>query len=295
MPELPAEALAYYADGHEQERLLQCSGVVEFARTQEILRRHLAPPPARVLDVGGGAGIHAAWLAADGYEVHLVDPVPLHVEQAAAAARRQPDHPFMASLGDARRLEASDASVDGVLLLGPLYHLTNRQDRIRALAEAGRVLRPAGYVFAAAISRFASLLDSLRGGFIDDPAFKVILEQDLKDGQHRNPSRRPEWFTTAFFHDPDELAREVADAGLILSELLGIEGPGWLLPDLEERWADPPRRQSILYAAQVVGREPRMVAISAHLLAVATRAPAPPPAGATRQAAGRIAPKPRAG
>lgn len=51
-------------------------GRLEYLRTQELLRRTLMSPPARILDVGGGAGVHPQWLAADGYEVHLVDPVP---------------------------------------------------------------------------------------------------------------------------------------------------------------------------------------------------------------------------
>jgi SAM-dependent methyltransferase len=58
-------------------------------------------------------------------------------------------------VSDARDLDLGDASVDAVLLLGPLYHLRRRADRVRALSEARRVVRPGGPVFAAAISRWA--------------------------------------------------------------------------------------------------------------------------------------------
>ena len=64
----------------------------EYARSVELLDRLLRRPPARLLDVGGGPGTYAAPLARRGYRVHLVDPVPLHVEQArqtAAPARRR--------------------------------------------------------------------------------------------------------------------------------------------------------------------------------------------------------------
>ncbi|MFI9597462.1 class I SAM-dependent methyltransferase [Nonomuraea sp. NPDC052265] len=77
------EVLAYYAQGLEHDRLREGRGRLEFWRTQDVLRRTLPPPPARVLDVGGGTGVHAEWLLADGYEVELLDPVPLHVERAA--------------------------------------------------------------------------------------------------------------------------------------------------------------------------------------------------------------------
>ncbi|MEU7741187.1 class I SAM-dependent methyltransferase [Nonomuraea sp. NPDC049158] len=122
-------------------------GRLEYLRTQELLRRTLMPPPARILDVGGGTGVHAQWLAADGYEVQLVDPVHTHVEAAAALPG------VSAEVGDARHLSAQDQSADVVLLLGPIYHLTGPADRAQALAEAQRVLRLGGLVLAAVISR----------------------------------------------------------------------------------------------------------------------------------------------
>jgi SAM-dependent methyltransferase len=198
--------------------------------------------------------------------VHLVDPVPLHVEQARAAANG-----YTVALGDARSLYEPDASADAVLLLGPLYHLTERADRLRALAEAGRVLRPTGHLFVAAISRFASLLDGLRENRLDDPAFVQIVERDLREGQHRNPAARPGWFTTAYLHHPDDLVREIHDAGLILADLLAVEGPGWILPEFEARWRDDRRRQELLAALARVEQEPSMLGVSAHVLAVARR------------------------
>jgi len=144
----PAEDwIAHYEATDERDRLTAApGGRLEFIRTQELLARFLPPPPAVILDVGGAAGIHAAPLATNGYEIHLIDPVPLHVEQASAV-------PGLASatIGDARNLDRPDASVDAVLLLGPLYHLTERADRVAALAEARRVLRLGGVVAAAII------------------------------------------------------------------------------------------------------------------------------------------------
>ena len=265
-PRLPPEILSHYGEGVEQPRLLGGTSRLEFARTQLILSRFLPRPPARILDIGGGPGAYAWWLTDQGYMVHLVDAVPLHVEQARAAANG-----YTVALGDARSLHEPDASADAVLLLGPLYHLTERADRLRALAEAGRVLRPGGHLFVAAISRFASLLDGLRAYRLDDSAFMRIVERDLREGQHRNPENKPEWFTTAYLHHPDELVREVRDAGLILADLLAVEGPGWLLPEFDARWRDDGRRQELLEAIGRIEREPSMLGVSAHFLAVARR------------------------
>jgi SAM-dependent methyltransferase len=263
---------AHYDLGVEQMRLVPDGEPnLELARTLELLERFLPAPPASILDVGGGPGVYASLLARRGYRVHLLDVVELHVEQARAAAAEHPDAPFTAALGDARRLDEPDDSRDVVLLLGPLYHLTEREDRLQALHEARRVLRPGGLVAAAAISRFASLLDGLRHGFLADPDFAGIVERDVRDGQHRNPAGtgRPDWFTTAFFHHPDELVQEVEDAGLALEGVYGVEGPGWLF---DGWWSEPARRGAVLRAARLVEQEPALRAISAHLVVVGRKA-----------------------
>ena len=86
---LDPEIEAYYARGGEPERLEHGYFPLERARTQEIVLRHLAPPPGVVLDVGGAAGAYALWLSARGYAVHLVDPVPLHVDEARRASAHE--------------------------------------------------------------------------------------------------------------------------------------------------------------------------------------------------------------
>jgi SAM-dependent methyltransferase len=260
-PDLDPAMLRYYGRGREQARLRSCR--LELIRTQELLRRFLPPPPAAILDVGGGAGAHALPLQEAGYRVALVDQVALHVQQALEAGVEH------ASVGDARALAAADASQDAVLLLGPLYHLTERSDRIAALTEARRVLRPDGRVFAAAISRFASTYDGLHAGFLADREFEAIVEHDLATGVHRNPDDRPHWFTTGYFHRPEELAAEVGEAGLSLEALLAIEGPGSTMADPSAWLDDPDRSEVLLRAIRRVEAEPALLGASSHLLAVA--------------------------
>jgi len=272
MVEPPPEVREHYeSEIVEADRLARGSGRLEFLRTQEIVRRHLPASPLAVLDVGGGTGVHAEWLAADGHTVHLVDPMPRHVEQARRLAG--PNRHITAEVGDARCLPINADSVDTVLLLGPLYHLTSREDRVRALSEARRVVRPGGVVFVAAISRFASLIDGLSRGFLFDPRFRAIVEQDLQDGQHRNPDRTPHWFTTAYFHHPSELPDEAVAAGLECVEVVGVEGiAGWFGPAFD-RWDDPTDQEAILFAARAIEAEPSLLGASTHLMMVARRRP----------------------
>jgi SAM-dependent methyltransferase len=263
----------YYDRAPEEARLEQGPFQLEEARTRELIQRFAPPPPGTVVDVGGAAGAYALWLAEAGYAVHLLDPVLRLVAEAQrrSAAAAQP----LAScrVGDARALEMPGDTADVVLLLGPLYHLTDPGDRARSLHEAARVLKPGGWLFAAAISRWASALDGLARDLLQDPRFAKIVEQDLRDGQHRNPTDRLDYFTTAYFHRPEELADEVLAAGLALNGVYGLEGPGWILSDVAERMADAHRRAALLRVARMLETEPAVLGSSAHLLAVAQRRP----------------------
>jgi SAM-dependent methyltransferase len=260
------DVVAHYSLGVETDRLAGGSSRIEFARTKELLERFLPEPAARIVDVGGGPGWYDSWLAGGGHDVHLIDPVPLHVEQAAQRAAEGPR--FSVDLGDARDLLEGDDSADVVLLLGPLYHLPERADRLTALAEARRVVRAGGLVLIATISRFASLLDGMRSGDLDDPDLRSMSDRELASGHHINTTGRPEYFTTAYFHRPSEIAGEVLEAGLVMEGTFGVEGPGWLL---WERWDDEVYREGMLLAARQLEQEPTVIGVSAHLLTVARK------------------------
>ncbi|GAB2484644.1 hypothetical protein GCM10027063_28260 [Promicromonospora xylanilytica] len=236
-------------------------GPVEHIRTQELIRQRLVPG-ARVLDVGGATGVHAVPLAADGYDVLLVDPVPGQVARAAQHGT------FEARIGDARDLAApglglADGSFDAVLLLGPLYHLANRADRLRALGEAVRVARPGGFVAAAAITRLAALVG---GGYeVFRPTdWQAVLEHGAA------PDDIP--FPAAHFHDAAELAAEATDAGLSDVVVHGIEGPAG--GALERVALDAPEAQALIDAALTLARSLSTTGgvtdMSQHILAIGT-------------------------
>jgi ubiquinone/menaquinone biosynthesis C-methylase UbiE len=266
-PDIPAEVTAHYERYDERTRLREGDGQLEEARTRILIERLFPPAPGVVLDIGGGPGAYANWLAAAGYEVHLRDPMPRHIEEAMAAS--DAGHPLAsAAVGDARHLDFTDESADAVLLLGPLYHLTEFEDRIGALREVRRVLKPGGVVLAAAVSRFASALDGIWRNLVADPEFRSILERDLADGQHRNPTGNLTYWTTAYLHEPEEFAAELDAAGLQRTEVLAVEGIGWIMPDFDERWADMASRRHILDVVARTEREPTILGVSPHLLGV---------------------------
>jgi ubiquinone/menaquinone biosynthesis C-methylase UbiE len=262
----------YYEKGLEAQRLTSALGELEYVRTQEIISRFLPAPPAVVLDVGGGPGAYACWLAQAGYEVHLIDPIPLHIEQARQASQNQPGFPISSiARGDARMLNFPDGSADVVLLLGPLYHLTERQDRILALEEGYRVLKQGGILVAVGISRFASTLSGLIDGYFEDPDFFAIARRDIEEGQHRNPTDKHRYFTTAFFHHPNELRAELQEVGLSVEGVLAIEGAAVFLQDLEDQWRDPVRQNRILEVIRRLENEPSVIGVTGHIIAIGSQ------------------------
>jgi SAM-dependent methyltransferase len=264
-----AEVHAYYERDEERERLSAALGVVEFERTKEIIARHLPAPPAIVADVGGGPGRYSIWLAKAGYRVHHRDLVPLHVEHAgrdAAAANVEID----TSEGDARDLDLPDASVDAVLLLGPLYHLPQQADRIAALREAKRIVRAGGFVFVAAISRWAARLHGVLIERIHEEFPEVLELLGEVERSGRLPPLREGAFA-GYTHRPRELRAEARAAGLDPLDLVGVEGLAFALHDLETLLETGLGRQIVFDAARAFESVPELLGLGPHLILTAQR------------------------
>jgi SAM-dependent methyltransferase len=264
---------AYYERGMERERLSDGRGNLEFTRTTEIVLRGLPAAPAVVADIGGGPGRYALWLASLGYQVEHRDLMALHVEQLTADTAGVTG--IHTAVSDARDLDLPDASVDAVLLLGPLYHLIDRAERVGALRECARIVRPGGPVFAAAISRWAARIDGMLREriYLKHP---VVL--DLIDRIDRTGMLPPlqEGGFTAFCHRPGDLRDEVAEAGLEVTGLVSVEGPAFILGDLDARMADPVDRSVALEVARAIERVPELAGFGPHLIATGIRSSASP-------------------
>jgi SAM-dependent methyltransferase len=261
---MQSSVLGYYAQLGERSRLAEDPmGQLEFLRTRELLTRWLPSPPAQVVDVGGATGAHARWIAELGHRVHVIDPELGQVIEAA----RLPG--VTACVGEARALPRADATADVVLMLGPLYHLPSRADRLLAWSEALRVVRPGGVVAAAVILRRASLLDFASMGRLDEENLARIAVT-LRTGEH-DPVLG---FTDAYFHTADELRTELEEVGLGEAKVLPIEGPGVLAVRGVHRAGGVVSSElldSAVRLARVAESDPAMIEVGSHLLGVGRR------------------------
>ena len=258
---------SYYQRGEERERLSGACGALEFECTKELIMRFLPPAPAVVADIGGGPGRYSLWLAALGYQVRHRDVVPLHVSQLED---ERGDLPIETVIGDARRLDLDDGSADAVLLLGPLYHLDTRAERVLALREARRVVRPGGYVFAAAISRWAARHDAilLKRVYRSMPETLALVAEVELTGV------LPPVTTGSFSgytHRPRQLQSEARAAQLGVVSLVCVEGAASLLADLEERRESAEDWGVVLDTARATESVPELLGIGPHLLATCRR------------------------
>ena len=271
MPEPSTRSIArYYEEFAEADRLTSGMGQLEFERTKRILQRFLPPPPAIAVDVGGGTGPYSFWLAELGYETHLTDCSQRLVELCKSQIRANPQAPSPCSVevGDARSLSRPDASCDAVLMFGPLYHLTERSERIRAIREARRVLKPGGYIFAATISRVASFISAVCEKLLNDATFLSIVEEDLETGQHRNPTENISFFTDAFFHRNVDIRAELEEGGFSPVTQVPIEGLGSVARDIDSIWSEPHSRNVLLSLLERTEEIEEIRGSSFHILTV---------------------------
>ena len=197
---------------------------VEFATTQRALAEYLPPPPARILDCGGGPGRYSILLASQGYEVTLLDLSQGNLALAQANASRAGVEIAAFVHGNALDLSAFvDKSFDGLLLLGPLYHLLRADERQQAVAEALRVLKPDGLLFSAFINIYSPFRDAIAQGFLQDYSqdpqqVQALVNHILTDQQVQTG------FTDAWLAYPDQACALMEAVGARMLAMLSAEG-----------------------------------------------------------------------
>ena len=261
-----------YNKGIEKNRLHKGLGLIEFARTKEILLEKLPPAPAVIYDIGGAYGEYAYWLAALGYQVFLYDLSEKNIGMAHRFGKKCGITLACAEVADARNIPRPDESADAILLFGPLYHLIEKEERKKCLEECRRLLKPGGLLFTANITAYASTLhfvsvyDKKRRPALDkDDVFRG-LERTVKTGVHTGGG-----LGLGYFHKPEELKTEIEDAGFPDADIRGVIGPCWLIRNLDRAWRNPTKRENILRVVRLLEKEESLMGLSTHFLSISKK------------------------
>jgi len=243
---------------------------IEFQVTLSYIRRYLRPPD-KLLDVACGTGRYAEVLLKEGLQVGMSDLSSKLLMRAMERVGRNPGvttEPLFARVGNALRASSWQGGPwDGALLLGPMYHLLEREERLSVLSLARKNIKRNGYLFASFIPRMAAVWDGL-ARWPEGIFFNKQVDKLMQTGKGFNFARDADHFPGTYFCEPQEISPMLEEAGFSVLHLAGTEGPfggrvarfhELLPPRLKTAWKDFVIRYS---------DSPEMVMTSEHILAV---------------------------
>jgi SAM-dependent methyltransferase len=248
------------------------SRLVRHQLERDITLRHLEahlPATGRILEIGAATGGYTTWLAERGYQVTAVELSENQVKRCRERlAERGLDGRVRCFVADARDLSSvPGGDFDAVLLMGPLYHLTVRENRILALREAVRRLTPGGILVSSLISRFGILGHLLRHvpQWIENHReVRSVLERG------HDPADAPKGGFHGYYVTVDEIVPLHEEAGLQTIVVAGVE-PAISADDESYNRLEGDQRRLWLDLLYQISREPSLVASSRHLLYVGRR------------------------
>lgn len=282
MKTIDTTVLAGYNAGIERNRLRTGIGLIEFERTKEILLEKLPKPPAVIYDIGGAYGEYSWWLSSLGYEVHLFDLSETNIKMSEELAIEYPGVTLKsAMICDARSLPRPDKSADAILLMGPLYSITEYEERIIALKESYRLLKDDGILFSAALTPYSVLVARLavyhedntkKRKELDDPAVISIIERALVDGCYINPERKiANGLGSSHLHTAKALREELSCGGFNTPSVHGVMGGAWLAPNLNDLLENEDTRKVLMKTVRMLDTHEEIIGLSGHLLAVSRK------------------------
>ena len=282
MKTIDKTVLAGYNAGIERNRLRTGIGIIEFERSKEIILEKLPKAPAVIYDTGGAYGEYSWWLSSLGYEVHLFDLSETNIEMSKELAAEYPGVSLKAAeVCDARDIPRPDKSADVILLMGPLYSITEYEERILAIKESFRLLKDDAVLFSAALTPYSVLVSRLAVYHaddtkirreLDDPDVMAMMERALLDGCYVNPERKlTPGLGSSHLHTAKALREELSIGGFATESIHGVMGGAWLAPNLDELLANKDTRETLMKTVRMMDTHEEIIGLSGHMLAVSRK------------------------
>ena len=221
----------YYAEFNERDRLFNDnSGRLEYEMTKRILKEHL-PKKAKILDLGGGAGVYSFFLAELGYDVYLADLSENLIQQAIEQNSREENKITSCDVVNALDLSIyKNEQFDVVLLFGPLYHLLEKEERKQCLNEVNRVLKSDRMIFASFIPYLSGSIAIIDRYFRHPEQVDVNnLDKVFKTGKFNNLSNKG--FQEGYYPTVNELETLFKECKFKTKEIKSIRGIGYQKED----------------------------------------------------------------
>lgn len=264
-PLISKELEDFYNKASEETRLEKGMGIFEFERIKALIEKQISAPNSTIIDVGGGTGKYAEWLAKSGHKVHLIEPVLKHIKLAEKRAKKL-KKPFSVAIGEAKKLPFKDNFADLVILHGPLYHLQKREDRITAIVEAKRVLKKGGIILGFAINATASTVVGLMNGMIHANSFFDMCKEELTTGVHNAPKDFPFLLADAYYHKPQALKAEFSEQNLSIINLFAVEGMIWLDNEYFANMLDKKKSKTLKALQNLTENDEYLLPFSPHMM-----------------------------
>lgn len=282
MKTIDSTVLAGYNAGIERNRLRTGIGIIEFERSKEILLEKLPNPPLVIYDIGGGYGEYAWWLTSLGYEVHLFDISETNIKMSEELKNEYPNvHLASTEVCDARSVPRPNNSADVILLMGPLYSITEYEERTLAIKECHRLLKDDGILFTTALTPYGGLLHRItvyhdfadnKACELDNPDVMSMFERALADGCYFNPERKiSNGLGSSHFHTAKALREELKCGGFDTLSVHGVMGGAWLAPNLDVLLNNEETKEALMKTVRMLDTHEEIIGLSGHLLAVSRK------------------------
>ncbi len=244
-----------YNSFDEDNRLKTSFGIIEELHTKKLISGYINSAPLHIYDIGAGTGHYSSWLASLGHQIYFSDIVPRHVE--IFRERSGTSKNIMSiEVEDARHISYKNDVADLIILNGPLYHLTEKKDRLQVLKEAKRILKDDGCLLAFTISRFAGLNYAISSGEVFNDVYFKMVKEEIVSGIRDNSALKNKTFNKAYFHFVEEIEMEFAESGLTVENSLGVVGPASNICNLEEALNDNAKKERLLMVAEMMEKYP---------------------------------------
>lgn len=206
--------IEYYNKFNEDKRLTRRHGIVEYTTTMKYIHKYLKnKKDPKILDVGAGTGKYSISLYEEGYDVTAIELIKHNLMTLKTKNKH-----VRAVLGNATDLSSfNDKTFDMVLLFGPLYHLITKEEKIKALKEAKRVLKDDGVIL---ISYYMNDYAIIKHGFMES-AIKDAIKNKQVDNNFKIISKNDDLYSYVRLEDIDNLNKI---AGLKRIEIISQEG-----------------------------------------------------------------------